>query len=183
MSEILNRREQIKSAAIPPEIADASTLVTKTDYATASKAGVVKVGNNISVASGKISVPDASDEVAGVVKVGTGLEVDEDGALNVTAGGGMIVDVLYEGNITQGSSTPIQLAHNYTDYTFLYAVKSTQYEAQAGTMLYVPSIATGANNVNALGVITFRVDGENFDQITTPSGSGTVSGVKILGLK
>ena len=124
MSEILNRREQIKAASLPPEIADASELVTKTDYATASKAGVVKVGNNINVASGKISVPAASDEVAGVVKVGTGLSVDENGALNVTggSGGGFTADVLF----TEGESpTPlaknatVTLAHNYSDYKMI----------------------------------------------------------------
>ena len=131
MSEILNRREQIKAAAIPPEIADASTLVTKTDYATASKAGVVKVGNNISVASGKISVPDASDEVAGVVKVGIGLEVDaETGALNVTGGGGggFSVDKIYDGdgsNITFTFPTGKTIA----DYNFI--VLAVDYNGQS----------------------------------------------------
>ena len=125
MGEILNRREQIKAASLPPEIADASELVTKTDYATASKAGVVKVGTNINVASGKISVPAASDEVAGVVKVGTGLEVDaETGALNVTGGGGGVTPVaLYEGN---GSNLAYTFpdGKSMSDYNFIVVMCS-----------------------------------------------------------
>lgn len=55
--EILNRREQIKAAAIPPEIANPSLLVTTSDKATKSKAGIVKIGDGINVANGVISVP------------------------------------------------------------------------------------------------------------------------------
>ena len=96
MGEILNRREQIIANKLPPEIPDPDTLITKTDYATASKAGVVKIGNNIDVSSGKISVPAASDETAGVVKIGANLSIDENGALNADAGG-ITVDELWSG--------------------------------------------------------------------------------------
>lgn len=58
--EILNRREQIKAAAVPPEIANPSTLVTTSDKATKSKAGIVKIGNGINVSNGVISVPETS---------------------------------------------------------------------------------------------------------------------------
>lgn len=43
--------------------------------ASTQTAGVVKVGTNLSVASGVISVADATDQVAGVVKVGANLSV------------------------------------------------------------------------------------------------------------
>jgi hypothetical protein len=58
--EILNRREQIKAAAIPPEIANPTTLVTTSDKATKSKAGIVKIGDGIDVSNGVISVPQNS---------------------------------------------------------------------------------------------------------------------------
>lgn len=57
--EILNRREQIKAAAIPPEIANPSTLVTTSDKATKSKAGIVKIGDGINVSNGVISVSNS----------------------------------------------------------------------------------------------------------------------------
>lgn len=115
--EILNRREQIGANSIPPEIVDASVVVKKTDYATASKAGVVKIGNNIVVSSGKISVPAASDETSGVVKVGNGLEVDENGFLNASGGGGG-TEVIYSGD---GSTVTFTLpdGRNLTDYKLL----------------------------------------------------------------
>lgn len=54
--EILNRREQIKAAAIPPEIANPTTLVTTSDKATKNKARIVKIGDGINVSNGVISV-------------------------------------------------------------------------------------------------------------------------------
>lgn len=47
--------------------------------------GSCKVGNNISVSSGVISVPVATTEALGVIKVGTGLTIDENGVLSVSA--------------------------------------------------------------------------------------------------
>jgi len=50
---------------------DLSSYVKKTDYATADKAGVVKIGANVSVASGVISVanelPTVTSEDAGKI--------------------------------------------------------------------------------------------------------------------
>ena len=51
--------------------------------ATAEAKGVVKVGSNISVADGVISVPDTTDATKGVVKVGTNISV-ADGVISVT---------------------------------------------------------------------------------------------------
>jgi hypothetical protein len=181
MGEILNRREQIKAAAIPPEIADASTLVTKTDYATASKAGVVKVGANISVASGKISVADASDEVAGVVKVGSGLEVDESGFLNATAAGA-ICDKLFDGNVVQGGSTPRELSAAYTGYKFLVFVKTAGVNVEYGYPMITDAIATGTNNMNASGIGNIRFDAEDATKFLMPQGTGSVS-IKVYGIK
>lgn len=128
--EILNRRENLFTAAVPPEIVDASAVVKKTDYATASKAGVVKIGNNIDVSSGKISVPAASDTTAGVVKVGNNLSVDEDGFLNATGGGGGFdVDTIYDGD---GSNIVFTFPEgkSISDYHFL--VLATYYATSGG---------------------------------------------------
>ena len=182
MSEILNRREQIKTAAIPPEIADASTLVTKTDYATASKAGVVKVGNNISVASGKISVPAASDEVAGVVKVGANLTVDENGALNASAGG-ITVHELWSGNITNDYlDITNALAHPITDYKFLCVSLNTGTNVWPSQFLYVPNMSTATNNSNYIFFGTNNCNLRLGDGTVSIQGTG-FNGIKLLGIK
>ena len=179
--EILNRREQVAAASLPPEIVDASVVVKKTDYATASKAGVVKVGNNIDVSSGKISVPTASDEVAGVVKVGNGLEVDEDGFLNASAAGA-ICDKLFDGNVVQGSTTASVLSAAYTDYKFLVFVKVSGVNIEFGYPMITDAISNDANNMNTSGIGSVRFDTEDATKFILPQGTGSIS-IKIYGIK
>lgn len=185
--EILNRREQIGAKKLPPEIPDVDTLVTKTDYATASKAGVVKIGSNINVSSGKISVPAASDETAGVVKVGNGLEVDENGALNVTEAGGVTYDELFSGTVVQGSSSiHNNLSKPYTDYKALQLVYVSGVNMTSGTPLVVSCIQTGNLNSNSSGLsnlASLRFDPEDATYFTVPSGSGNVTTIKVYGIK
>ena len=45
--QILNRRENIYTDGLPPEIASVDTLVTNTDFATADKGGVIKYNTTI----------------------------------------------------------------------------------------------------------------------------------------
>lgn len=157
MGEILNRREQIKAAAIPPEIPDASDLVSKTDYATASKAGVVKVGTNINVASGKISVPAASDETAGVVKVGTGLSVDEDGFLNASGSSGFTMTKLAgEGSLLSGN---IDLGVKISGHKALLVIFATLYSGR-----YSYSTVT-----LPIEIIKAKVTAETTDYYTIPN--------------
>lgn len=181
MGEILNRREQIVANKLPPEIPDPDTLVSKTDYATASKAGVVKIGSNISVSSGKISVPAASDETAGVVKVGNGLEVDENGFLNASAAGA-ICEKIFDGNVVQGSTTPSVLSAAYTGYKFLVFVKTTGVTVEYGIPMITDAISNAANNMNASGVGSVRFDTDDATKFIFPQNSGTIS-IKVYGIK
>lgn len=178
--EILNRREQIGANNIPPEIPDVDTLVTKTDYATASKAGVVKIGNNINVSNGKISVPAASDETAGVVKIGENLSIDESGALN--ASGGITVDVLWEGRVTNDyKNITSELAHPITDYAFLTGASVSGVNVNGGNLLLVSAMSTGTNNSNYIyvGSNNFNIRlGEN-----TVSIAGSTADIKLIGIK
>ena len=158
--------------------------VKKTDKASTSAFGVVKVGNNISVSSGKISVPVASDSSAGVVKVGSGLAM-EDGVLSVTASGGMTMDELFSGNVVQGGDTPYTFAHPYTDYKFLSLVSVSGVNTTAGGFMAVANLSTGQYNSNGTGngaVTTIRLDSSDATKFFTPSGSGTVN-IKIYGIK
>ena len=64
-----------------------SNFVKKTDYATASTHGIVKIGSGISVNDGVISatgynLPIASSSVLGGVKVGSGLNITAAGVLS-----------------------------------------------------------------------------------------------------
>lgn len=88
MAFILNRRAKLRASAIPVEIPDASTVVKKTDKASATKLGLVKIGDNVNISSGgAISVSDASSETKGLIKLGTGLSVNaETGAVDAVGG-------------------------------------------------------------------------------------------------
>lgn len=181
MGEILNRREQIIANKLPPEIPDPDTLVSKTDYATASKAGVVKIGSNINVSSGKISVPAASDETAGVVKIGANLSIDESGALN--ASGGITVDELWTGNVTSDyKNITSELAHPITDYKFLVVSRSDGYNVQPGQLLYVPNMASDTNNSNYLYYGSNNIN-IRLGEGTVSIGGTVTTNIKLLGIK
>ena len=148
MAFILNRRAKLRASAIPVEIPDASTIVKKTDKASASKLGLVKIGDNVNISSaGAISVSDASSETKGVVKLGTGLSVNaETGAVYVpdassetkgllklgtglsvnpvtgavdVAGGGMTWTKIYDDTTTQGGTMDFVQGTNAFDHKFM----------------------------------------------------------------
>jgi hypothetical protein len=61
-----------------------------------TNAGVVKIGSNINITpDGTISVPTATTSVLGVVKAGANVSIDEFGAISVTKGAGIntVVDI------------------------------------------------------------------------------------------
>ena len=73
---------------------ESSGFIKNTDYATASAAGVVKIGNNIDVDDGVISV-------------------------TFPASAGFTMDKIFDGSVTQGSETQYDLTAAYTGYKFL----------------------------------------------------------------
>lgn len=82
--------------------------------ASASTKGIVKIGDNISVASGVISVPIATTSKLGVVKIGSGLTIDASGTLTVPVASTTIFGSVKIGsNITNTSgviSVPVATA-------------------------------------------------------------------------
>lgn len=180
MGEILNRREQIIANKLPPEIPDADSLVSKTDYATASKAGVVKVGNNINVSSGKISVPAASDETAGVVKIGNNLSIDENGFLNAAGGGGVTPVALYEGNGSNLAYT-FPEGKSMSDYNFIVVLCSGDCHGTA--IVPVSRIIAADTAGEFVGVIATPTQYLIAKLTpTTPTRHSGQSGVNIIGI-
>jgi len=57
--------------------------------ATSEVAGVVKIGNNINITDGTISVPVATNSTLGVVKPGTNVSIDGTGTISVSKGAGI----------------------------------------------------------------------------------------------
>lgn len=158
MSEILNRREKISASNLPPEIPDVDDLITKNDLATASKAGIVKVGNNINVASGKISVPVGSAETAGVFKVGENLTVDENGALNAEAGG-LAPVLLAEGSGSLSDNfKEVALTDDYDKYTMIVVCVGTSGKnSTAAAYFFVPWLSTGSLQDNVSYAANYQV--------------------------
>ena len=79
--------------------------VTTSDKASKNKFGIVKVGNNINVASGVISVPDATESTKGVV--------------SLSDVGGFGVDVLYTGDNASETAYTFPTGKSLSDYKFL----------------------------------------------------------------
>lgn len=145
-----------------------SGFVSTSDKASKSAFGIVKVGDNISVSSGKISVPVATEDTYGVVKAG---------------GSGFTVDEIWTGNVTSDyKNITSELVHPITEYKFLVVSRSDGYNVQPGQLLYVPNMASGTNNSNYLYY------GSNNINIRLGDGSVSIGGtvvtnIKLLGIK
>lgn len=135
-----------------------SGFIKNTDYATASAAGVVKIGDNIDVDDGVISV-------------------------TFPAAGGFTVDELWSGNVTS-TSTDISsgMAHAYSDYKFLYFMISAA-NATAGDLIAVSGMVTGSAVANNIAIGNTPIIVKLVDSEFRINASSTVSGVKIYGLK
>jgi len=74
-----------------------TTLIgTAGDVATEYAAGVVKIGSNINITQdGTISIPVATTSTLGVVKAGTNVSIDGNGTISITKGAGIntVVDI------------------------------------------------------------------------------------------
>lgn len=101
-------------------------------------------------------------------------------------GDGITVDLLFSGNITNGVATAHEFAHPYTDYKALIFCAGTGVNMVAGGILVCDAIQTGnlnSNTVNCGSLSALRFDSEDATKFTVPNGTGTVSGVRIYGIK
>lgn len=136
---------------------ESSGFIKNTDYATASAAGVVKIGDNIDVDDGVISV-------------------------TFPAAGGFTMDKLFDNNVAQGSDIEYTLTAAYTGYKFLVVTAPSASTPDFGKIMVVEDIANGTNNLNPSGIVNLRFDSEDATKFKVPQGSGTKA-IKIYGCK
>ena len=135
-----------------------SGFIKNTDYATASAAGVVKIGDNI--------------------------DVTEAGVISVTfpAAGGFTMDKLFDNNVAQGSDIEYTLSAAYTGYKFLVVTAPSASTPDFGKIMVVDDIANGTYNLNPSGIVNLRFDAEDATKFKVPQGSGSKA-IKIYGCK
>lgn len=143
----------------------AGTFVKTTDYASKTKYGIVKIGDGITVSSGKISV---------------------------AATGGMTEDLLYTGTVALSSNyIEAMLAHNWDDYKMLvFYVGTTNANSVSCGMFMTSCVSTGAlqdNNIQTAHTnVKFRVVLDN-DAIVknklSVACSSSANVWKIIGIK
>lgn len=118
-------------------------FVKKTDKATASAFGIVKIGDNISVSSGKISVPLGTTEKPGVLQVGSGLSVT-DGVVSAVSGGGITTyEIFHEAGT--GSWIDVTLTSDFSEFKFANMSYESSGTYFGGNM--IPIVSPSANDV------------------------------------
>ena len=145
-----------------------SGYVSTSDKASKSKFGIVKVGDNLSVSSGTISVPVATEETYGVVKAGRS--------------GGVTFDELWTGTTsTTLTSIASSLTHPLNDYKAILVCEGTSVSG-----CVAPLVAVGESGVNYgfknLAKEISVVVTSNDVQIRN-SGTGGLSNVVLYGIK
>lgn len=73
---------RINSNNVQAALEEVDNKIVGVENATKTKAGIVKIGNNLDINNGVLSAPLAKANTAGMVKVGDGLEIDNNGILS-----------------------------------------------------------------------------------------------------
>ena len=155
--------------------------------------GVINLGTLVDKIRKKLSgtfiktTDYATDSAAGIVKVGSNIDVTSDGTISVTfpASGGMTVDTLWTGNLTSDFvDITASLAHPLTDYKFLTAGQVNGVNVVPGNLLYVAGMSSATNNQNYIYVGTNTpVDIRLGEGTISIKSTSTVSGVTLYGIK
>ena len=134
-----------------------SGFIKNTDYATASAAGVVKIGDNI--------------------------DVTEAGVISVTfpTASGFTVDELWSGDLTNAYADITEsLTHPISDYKFLATCRVGGTSAESSQLLYVSKIGSGNNVIGTTGTsIQVKLDSGVF----SIKAQSSMTGVTLLGIK
>ena len=183
--EILNRRQNIYTENVPPEIVDSSGFLKATNYATSTTGGTVKVDGTYQIeltSGGKLKAKeitaagysDAND--ASFISKGT---LDNLITAGMLGGGGLEWDTLWiEGESPKatgtGSENKLTVTDSIYDYKLLLIEFRRQTDFSMPAMVIVnenlPSVTTVGTNANG-NVITIALDISEHD-ITIREGVG-----------
>lgn len=162
------------------------TFITTTDYATTSKAGIVKVGSNLTMngTSHKLDVPIAAADTLGVVKVGSGLSI-ADGVLSASSGG-LTATELFKGSSNLNANQA--LTDKISNYTFLNCVFADEYNEHFTVFVPVAFVVLGttkfSGGISNLYVMNFSfVSGETVDSVHKESSTGSCTLKAVYGYK
>ena len=170
--EILNRRQNIYTENVPPEIVDSSGFLEATDYATSTTGGTVKVDGTYQIeltSGGKLKAKeitaagysDAND--ASFISKGT---LDNLITAGMLGGGGLEWDTLWiEGESPKATNTGSENKLTVTDSIYDYKLLLIEFRRQTDFSMPVmvivnenlPSVTTVGNNANG-NVITIALD-------------------------
>ena len=154
--------------------------------------GVINLGTLVDKIRKKLSgtfiktTDYATDSAAGIVKVGSNIDVTSDGTISVTfpASGGMTVDELWSGTLTTDfADITSALAHPISDYKFLALNHVNGVNVTSSQLIYVPKMSTGASNQNFIyfeNNITCTI---RLGDTVTIKGSTTTTGATLIGIK
>lgn len=150
-----------------------SGFVGKNDKATKSAFGVVKIGDNISVSRGTISVPVATEETYGVVKAG---------------GSGVTIEEIWNGNLSDNIiDITSALVHPLSEYKAIFFNVTPSGNSCAGTgMIFVSDMPTATNNFSTVywGIQnTSHIDVRLGEGTVSIKAGATTSGVHMYGIK
>ena len=148
--------------------AAAQTYVAKTQLATSTSAGIVQIGQNISINSGVISVSAASTSTAGVVQLASTAEVTAgtNSSKAVTPAG---LKVELDKKVNLAALAAVATSGDYNDL-------SNKYELPAATSTTIGGVKPGGNlTVTADGTLNFTGFGAQ-----SSDGSSLSSEIKVL---
>lgn len=193
--EILNRRQNIYSEDIPPKIVDTSGFLTATDYATASKGGVVKVGTTggLQVSSGTLKGKTLTDATAYEAAAADTVLTKGDVPYFGGGGEGVTVESLYTGSPFALDTTGQVLTGKLSDYELIVVVYSDQNGFGHRSIVIPVSVTTlGADVDHATiyqtigygGTQTIFFDsGESVDTIKSSETNASVKICNVVGIK
>lgn len=167
--------------------------IKDTDYASSSKGGTIKVDTTYATdvtTGGKLKAKEITAEAYSEANDAAFIsKATLDNVLAAQPSGGVTVDELFNGSVTQGVTTWKTLSHAYTDYKLLHItdIGSSGTSHLFSAILNTGTLATGSNNSNSVpcganAYLILRFDAEDATHFCLPQGSGSKNLI-IVGIK